>query len=377
MKFNLKHFSSKAGDNHTERRLQEEHSSASNFTTQKQLEDNRVEEKDVVIEKLLDQKRLGNNQKITEKNLDDSSSKLVVHRNPKASAGDINKVEEQRIAKSKKMETEKYKPSSRTPSKQRWWENLKAESKKKTITAQADATPYDLSPEIGDFSPEFESELVEEDFTLEEVGLDTLTLRKAEIIDNELVQGVYLAFDVDEENTLDLSQLQELAYSKIKDSKFKYLTRNPQFSALNFNLSRNGNILAARLIGPEFLPRGGNLISDEDEKMEDNIFSLEEIGETEVEGVVLGKVNISPEMIDIVANDMSNEEIKEQVRNIVFESRDDINIEDDGFDFSELRNGSISFVGQTGVSTVESSNDFDIVVLSQNNITKKNWTRIK
>ena len=81
--------------------------------TEVQLKKDRVDSGAKLTEERLEKVRTGSAQSLTEGQLDDSKSKLVRHRNTEASAGDIGKLEEQRLA-SKPVEKEKYKPASTT-----------------------------------------------------------------------------------------------------------------------------------------------------------------------------------------------------------------------------------------------------------------------
>jgi len=85
--------------------------------TEKQLEDGRNESKVATTEKLLEKARTGAATTLTEGQLDGSKSKLVQHRNAETSAGNINKLEEQRIAAKNTPEKEKYEAASETDKK--------------------------------------------------------------------------------------------------------------------------------------------------------------------------------------------------------------------------------------------------------------------
>lgn len=81
--------------------------------TDAQLDSGRKEPKPVTIQALLEKSRTGEGQKLTEAMMDDSKSKLVKHRNPETSKGNIPKLEEKRIA-AKKVEDEEYEAASET-----------------------------------------------------------------------------------------------------------------------------------------------------------------------------------------------------------------------------------------------------------------------
>ena len=122
--FNLKTCEKIDGDKHITMRLKEQHEEPANVVTEKQLSDRRVDEKNVIMEKLLDAKRTGSAEVIIERNLNESKGLFAPLRDEKASAGNINKIEEKRL-KGHAVESEKYEASSQIPKQKRWWENLK------------------------------------------------------------------------------------------------------------------------------------------------------------------------------------------------------------------------------------------------------------
>ena len=154
--FNLKKSAAKKkvddSDKGIPARLNEDHGGEKDTITEKQLETEGYYalEPDVTTEKQLDDVREGESHALPEKRLDDSKSKLYKHRNPSAYEGDINKLEEKRLA-GKPTEDEKYKPASSTPKKMRWWEakspdGLKIASNKKQ-TKEAQAEYFENNPE--------------------------------------------------------------------------------------------------------------------------------------------------------------------------------------------------------------------------------------
>lgn len=82
-------------------------------TTEVQLKDQRKDkEPNSTTEAQLDKVRTGGAETLTEQRLNTSKSKLVKHRNAEASAGDINKLEAQRLDSKNVQEKEVAKPSS-------------------------------------------------------------------------------------------------------------------------------------------------------------------------------------------------------------------------------------------------------------------------
>jgi hypothetical protein len=97
--------------------------------TEDQLSDGyRGKEGDTITEERLEKVRTGGGESLVEGMLNTSKSKLHKHRNEEASAGDINKVEEQRLANKKRQETEKQEPSSETGKKNRLLDNNTSKS---------------------------------------------------------------------------------------------------------------------------------------------------------------------------------------------------------------------------------------------------------
>jgi hypothetical protein len=84
-------------DQPTESKLESDRKKAPQSITEVQVEKDRKENPNTSIESQLEKARTGAADSLTEHRLDTSKSKLVKHRNPEASAGDINKLEEQRL----------------------------------------------------------------------------------------------------------------------------------------------------------------------------------------------------------------------------------------------------------------------------------------
>ena len=122
-KFNLKTYQKISGDEHIDSRLEEDRGNIPNEINEKQLETHRGTEPEVLIEKQLDDARQEKEAtELPEKRLDTKKGDFEIkYRNPSAYEGDINKLEEKRLA-SDPVENEKYTDASETPKDFRWWE---------------------------------------------------------------------------------------------------------------------------------------------------------------------------------------------------------------------------------------------------------------
>jgi len=123
-KFNLKNYIKISGDEHIESRLRQSHEDGKDVIGEKQLEDYRCNEQEALTEKQLDRQRGGNKEssELVEKRLDSGKSKFANnYRNPSAYQGNVNKLEEKRLA-NHPVEKEEYESASTTGKKLRWWE---------------------------------------------------------------------------------------------------------------------------------------------------------------------------------------------------------------------------------------------------------------
>jgi hypothetical protein len=174
-------------DTHTEMRLKDQHTKdAPETVTQQQLDkDYREGEQEVLTEKQLDKVRTGGAEVVIEKNLSDSKGQFgIKHRNPEASSGDINKVEEKRLS-GKKVEDEKYKPASETPKQVRWWDNLKkaaANTAIKTAAKDDPAEGHEFDPDVsfGRIKDQSDEELFEGGEHTSELPEDLSALQEEE-----------------------------------------------------------------------------------------------------------------------------------------------------------------------------------------------------
>jgi hypothetical protein len=161
--------------------LQEDHGNVPEEITNKQLESHHVGSKDTIMEDLLEKNRTGSAEVLLEKNLNDSKDQFgSQHRNPSAYEGDINKLEEQRIANSKK--DEEYEVASETPKRSRWWElktkdGLKIASKKEAQSNYDDINWEELDRQQDDefASGDVDDDLMNDlsnDFSVDDIGFE-------------------------------------------------------------------------------------------------------------------------------------------------------------------------------------------------------------
>jgi hypothetical protein len=157
--FNLKDFMAKQAakkkdksDQVTEGQLGERGKKEPKDLTDAQLDKGRKDTKPVTTQALLEKARTGEADRLVEARLDSSDSKLMKHRNPDASKGDIPKLEEQRLKSKKIAEGEKYEPASTTDKnlmlpKVNGKDGLKTASSGFWQTKMAQAIPTGLPPE--------------------------------------------------------------------------------------------------------------------------------------------------------------------------------------------------------------------------------------
>ena len=192
--FNLSQFIEKtaaevAGDTHIEQKLRDAKPPLSEpeVITEKQLDDNENHEdgEGFQIETRLEKVRTGAATVLVEKLMDDSKSKIVQHRNSEAFEGDINKLEEQRIAKKKTAESEKPELASEIDKPRRFYEAGPDDFELRLAKMERVAS--------GQGNPDFLHFVVNDIFTchdqglLERKGLDVVVLMSAAC--NEFLTG--------------------------------------------------------------------------------------------------------------------------------------------------------------------------------------------
>lgn len=116
----------KDNDRQIETKLNDENKGPieANEITENQLKKDRKDTEETIIEKKLEKNRTGaSSEVLVEKSLNDSKSKMVKHRNEDAAKGNINKLEEKRIASKDKNESNKQEASSETEKDRRFYNN--------------------------------------------------------------------------------------------------------------------------------------------------------------------------------------------------------------------------------------------------------------
>jgi hypothetical protein len=196
------------GDLHTDSMLERDHGVIPEEVTDKQLKPHHVGSEDATMEKLLEQTRLGSVESITEKNLNESKDQFgSKHRNPSAYEGDINKIEEQRIA-NKNVESEEYEVASETPKRQRWWEVKTKDGLKVAFKKEAQSGDYldDVDWEMlereqdGDFNDDEYLDNIGDDFPVDDMEFEVDDLGD---------------FSIDEYGADDSDLLKEISFNQI------------------------------------------------------------------------------------------------------------------------------------------------------------------
>ena len=375
-KFNLKNYQATNGDDHIDRKLQKEHEEAPTSITEKQLDGNRITEKDVILEKLLDAKRLGSADVIIEKNLNDSKGMFAPLRNSDTHTGNINKVEEKRLA-GDKMEDEKYESSSKTPKSERWWEHLASNSSRIVTAAPksrarelveeknesfnnpaksleraremgyGDEANEGLVPDRGDTGNEFVADTTEQDGVDQEetdqsldLGGKVMNFTNIKINEGPVPSIMFqLTYDpVDFEN--DLEEIKQVALDKIL---IKYPSLADKISTDSFNNPvRKGNQTFISLVevGPEFVQ------ATKQQEASNELFSNYDVEEADMGGteVTLGRIKLSPRAVEMASE--SREELVDLLTEYVVEQDPEMSGVGiaDYFNFSALPKGEITFV---------------------------------
>jgi hypothetical protein len=375
-KFNLKSYQKTNGDDHIDRKLQKEHEEAPTSITEKQLDGNRVNEKDVILEKLLENKRLGSADVIIEKNLNDSKGLFAPLRNSDTYTGNINKIEEKRLA-GDKMEDEKYEVASKTPKSERWWEHLASTSSKIVATAAprknilrdvleddrmdkftpqkgfelaremgvGDEANEGLVPDKGDVGNEFigSSEPEEQDPEQEDtdvslgLGEKTMNFSNIKVTEKPWPSMLFqLVFDSSEFDN-DQDEIKQTALEKVLA---KYPNLSDKISVDDFNnptLKGQKSAISLALVGPEYFKQ-----SQEDVEL----FSGYDVDEADMGGtpVTLGRVKLSPQAVEMASE--NREELVDMLSEYIIDQ--DPEMKDVGianyFNFAALPKGEVTFV---------------------------------
>jgi len=178
--------------------------------TEKQLQKDRKDTEETTIEKKLEKVRAGSQEMVTEGQLNKSKSTIIKQRNPETAKGNINKLEEKRLA-GETMESEKQEPASEIDKPRRFWKTKSPDGLKlaKSIKIAQAVEDFDIEdvddiprgPEaIEDFdnfnvTPNLEEKLSREDIIeleniLQQDVRDKETEEDKEMAEEESMDGI-------------------------------------------------------------------------------------------------------------------------------------------------------------------------------------------
>lgn len=421
-KFNLKTYQKINGNEHIDMRLRDAHEKAPDVINEKQLESYRATEANVAIEKLLEDKRTGEETEITEKRLDTHKSKFAnKYRNPDAHAGDINKLEEQRLLNDP-SEKEKYEAASSAPKEFRWWENTKssddlklAKDTKKPITSQKkdekfeeltfDNPRWQEVDEPSEEKAEIEPRVmtgVPEEFPVTEVNkadeigkdtsdnLDDFFLMTEKFLQpnpqKPYISGIYMVLGFDPAPFEgDENKIRKAALAKV-------IMLHPELSGLInktdfFDIQESGDdgIIKLRAQGEQFAPiveKYNNKpsvpsVESEKEPIEEVNFETKDIEGTPM-AIGLVRVN-TPVTAD------NEKVIIESIIEFIHNKHPEVEVNESSLDMANIVNGEVGYMvglNNTDIATdlpvglpTEASTDFDIVVAATD--AKKNSINAK
>ena len=375
-------------------RLKKQHEEAPNTVTEKQLEGNRLSEKDVTTEKQLEKVRTGSAEVIIEKNLNDSKGKFAPLRNDKTAKGDINKLEEKRLA-GDRTEKEKYEVASGTQKTLKWWDGLKEAAAKKNVkTAQTDLYE-DLQRNRENLSEGYEPEGAEgvgEDIAekFEGKALEDIPVKDAPVGEEEEEEG----FDVPRRLTMERSKVdpatQMLFYTLSYNpfdfrGKPKALNQAALRTVLDVNPGLAGKIdatdflppklqggmgtITLRLAGPEYFEGGaGEEIEGGLEESTQGLFDNVTIEAVDAGGTptTVGRVSFGDAAKDMAAE--NRVEFGKLLEKYVLEQKPELKglVPEKGdlaalFDYGMLQDGEVTFaIG--GVQTAADVGDEDVSI---------------
>ena len=381
-KFNLRDYQKIDGNIPIDKRLEEDRGNIPNEINESQLKNYRSENVHKTIEGLLNEVQTGESTVITERGLDTKKSNFgIEYRNSDAFTGNINKLEEQRLANDP-VEDEKYKPNSGAPKKFRWWEDDDSpdgldfvrdtkdskKSKKKVATAQSslidDLDPVEIEEEI--IPPEWsavndESYEDDDDFEIEDASEMDETFESMGIVDSKFISGdipgIYITLEYDTtEFDGSLDAVKNKAYDVV-------ISENPELSGLispdDFSSPQeSGRVgtLFLRAAGDQFramIPSEEDEVSDidsSDGSVDELNFYEQDLGGTSMAG---GKVKTSE-----IVNDDNIADVVDKMIKYVNNKHKNVNLTEDSIDKVDIENGIISYI--TPIIS-EASSDFPII----------------
>tara|TARA_R110000824_G_scaffold148242_3_gene317832 strand:+ start:10123 stop:11259 length:1137 start_codon:yes stop_codon:yes gene_type:complete len=373
-KFNLVNYIKNNGDEHIDHRLREEHQPAPESVTEKQLERDRTGEKEQTMEALLEKVRQGSADSIIEKNLNDAKGGFHTHRDKSTYDGDMNKVEEQRLA-GDRMEDEKYEAASSTPKTKRWWDKLKA-------TAEDDKSIKKSAAELDFSKPHFEETGYAHDDD-GEVSIDEGSMSNFDIVDDS---DDFSSNDDDDES---MTGNMFVKKNKVLTEPFGSIYMSFGYDPSDYNSDED-------LIREDALLKAIELRPNLADKIDVNIFSTpeESDGSGEIKLRLIGDEYIEEDQ-PLTVNDKITEAgfektdsggtpmymgllkvpddiTVEDVVSYVNDTHPEVNITPDAVDMSDVDSGEVAYIASgfeiEGVSDLDdlaASSNFDITVVSQ------------
>ncbi|MFA5313097.1 MAG: hypothetical protein WC375_07280 [Methanomassiliicoccales archaeon] len=387
-KFNLVNYQKINGSDHIEQRLREQHGKESNQISEGQLKSYRGVEKDSITEKQLDKARAGASEVLTEKQLDNAKNK---HRNAKASEGNINKLEEKRLANSpiEKEKRGKSQLASETAKEFRWWENVKSPDGlkiAKTIVAQTmqDVQTMQQEQEPSNRKPFGSSEIETEDFPIVDMQNDesgdssTKTMIPAgmyilkETYLNGVLPGIYFLLGYNpEEFEGNIDQIKEAALQKVLAS---VPALGGLISADDFGMPDESGVdgkIAMRVVGDEFsaiVQSNGQLKGDAGE--DTDAFEEVDYVEKNVGGTEMAKGLVK--VVGITIDETNEDQVIKDTIAFIQEKHPGLYVDINALDLSKMDSNLIGYMTAKNPipeSSKLASSDFPIIIAKN---TKKN-----
>jgi len=363
--FNLKKYQKINGDEHIEMRLRNVNkgSEEAEVINESQLEDYRATEKDVLTEKLLEKNRTGAADRTVEARLENQDPKNgVKYRNPDAYTGDINKLEEKRLA-SKPVEKEEYESATIKSKSGKWWDSKSPDGLKLASDSSLKKNAInELSFDKPRWQDVGEEDAEQDDFSIteeeEDVEVEDAEKEKATPSPEETQKSKPITIIQTKEGEEPIPYLfMKVHYSpesfenevEIKEAILdKVLQVKPELA--NFitpeNISLKGFDQAyVRVTGDSLIGLIGKQEEVKQEGIKEEIVpdTFEEISyeEKDIEGTLMaiGSVKINAEI-----HEVNRDMIIRDVVDYINEKHPALNLTEESLDLSKLSSGEVSFI---------------------------------